>query len=249
MKHLITPNLPTSRVKNVLSGRHGNNQILTELKNRGIAVIETDSYKVLNNAVSSHADLLFHHLGGRLIIAYKLDSETARLLVELGFDVLQAESNIRSPYPHDVALDAARVANYLICNPLHTDQILLEYAREKQLDIIKVRQGYAKCSVCVVDENAIITSDSGIAAAAIDRGIEVLQIQNGYIELKGYEYGFIGGSCGKIAPDTMCFTGDLGTHPDHLKMVDFLKAHGVKAVSLGNGPLVDIGGIIPLTEE
>lgn len=31
---------------------------------------------------------------------------------------------------------------------------------------VDVRQGYAKCCTCVVDEGSIITSDAGIAKAA-----------------------------------------------------------------------------------
>jgi hypothetical protein len=38
----------------------------------------------------------------------------------------------------------------------------------------------------VVDENSIITSDSGIARAAAQAGIEVLKITEGFIRLKGF---------------------------------------------------------------
>ena len=43
-------------------------------------------------------------------------------------------------------------------------------------EIINVKQGYAKCSICVVSDNAIITADKGIAKAAIQNRIDVLEI-------------------------------------------------------------------------
>jgi Phosphotransacetylase len=248
LKHILTPNLPKGRVESVLLGRPLDITIISNLKNRGIEVIEIEPFESLDGAVASHADLLYHHLGGNLIITSQIHAEASKRLADLDFVVLKAQTNVRSPYPHDVALDAARVADALICNPVHTDSFLLEFAKERQLEVIPVKQGYAKCSVCIIDEKAIITADSGIAKAARNKGIDVLQIQTGYIELKGYEYGFIGGCCGKTSPDTICFTGDLQTHPDHIQMISFMKSHGACAVSLCEGPLVDIGGILPLTE-
>jgi hypothetical protein len=218
------------------------------LQSRGIDVIKMKPYDALDQAVSSHADLLYHHLGGNRIITPQTDTESSIKLTMMGFIVQKAHTNIRSPYPNDVALDAARVADALICNPVHTDSVLLDFAKENQLKVIPVKQGYAKCSVCIVDANAIMTTDSGIAKAAGDKGIDVLQIQSGHIKLEGYDYGFIGGCCGKIAPDTICFTGDLKTHPDYIKMLNFMGSHGVRAISLCEGPLIDIGGILPLTE-
>jgi hypothetical protein len=140
------------------------------------------------------------------------------------------------------------VGKRLICNPRFTDIVLLEHCASEGIEIINVKQGYAKCSVCVVDENSIITADIGIANAAESVGLSVLRISAGYICLPGHECGFIGGCCGKLAPDIMAFCGDLSTHPDHKSIDAFLRERGVFAESLCRGQLTDIGGMIPLAE-
>ena len=43
--------------------------------------------------------------------------------------------------------------------------------------------------------------------------------------------------------------GDLSTHPDHEAIVSFLRNYRVYPVCLQQGPLQDIGGILPLREE
>ena len=104
-------------------------------------------------------------------------------------------------------------------------------------------------SVCVVDENSIITADAGIAAAAEGRGLDVLRIQAGFFELPGYSYGFIGGSCFKLSKTELVFTGTIDRHPDRGAIIGFLHDHGVEALYLRDEPAVDIGGIIPIFEQ
>ena len=106
--------------------------------------------------------------------------------------------------------------------------------------VIGFRQGYARCSVCVVDENSIITADAGIAAAAEGRGLDVLRIQAGFFELP---------SCFKLSKTELVFTGTIDRHPDRGAIIGFLHDHGVEALYLRDEPAVDIGGIIPIFEQ
>ena len=76
--------------------------------------------------------------------------------------------------------------------------------------------------------------------------IDVLKISAGHIMLDGYDYGFIGGCCGKISSGAIAFCGDLKTHPDSDNICGFLGNYGIKAVSLGSGQLYDTGGILPI---
>ena len=85
------------------------------------------------------------------------------------------------------------------------------------LELIPVKQGYAKCSLCIVSENAVITADEGLAYTLCRAGLDVLKIIPGCIRLPGYGYGFIGGCCGKLDAATMAFAGDPLTHPDGKK--------------------------------
>ena len=88
--------------------------------------------------------------------------------------------------------------------------------------MLEVQQGYTKCSICVVSENAIITSDIGIHCKAKESGIDSLLISPGYIDLPGYKYGFIGGASFKISDNVIAFTGSLDSHPDKDNIEHFL---------------------------
>ena len=81
------------------------------------------------------------------------------------------------------------------------------------------------------------------------KGFAVLLIRPGHIALSGYDTGFIGGCCGKLAPDKLAFAGTLSSHPDGERMREFLHSRGVAPVELREGPLVDVGGILPLRER
>ena len=98
-------------------------------------------------------------------------------------------------------------------------------------------------------ESAIITDDVLIASAAEKNGLAVLLGSKGDVALPGREYGFIGGCCGLIAPDTMLFNGSLSSHRDGEKIRAFLSSFGVCAEEAGDFQLTDIGSILPLAER
>ena len=116
-------------------------------------------------------------------------------------------------------------------------------------EIVDCRQGYAKCSVCVVDEGAIITADRGVETAARKAGLDVLLIEPGYIFLDGFTFGFIGGSSFKISRSKLAFTGTLDAHPNKEDIIHFLKVHEVEPVYLTERLIFDIGSGIPITEK
>ena len=113
---------------------------------------------------------------------------------------------------------------------------------------ISSRQGYSRCSVCVVSDNAIITADEGICRSAEAHGVNVLKIRPGYIDLPGFDYGFIGGASFKISDTKLAFTGRLDSHPDAEQMIGFASLHNVDIVYITDKPAFDIGGAIPITE-
>ena len=114
---------------------------------------------------------------------------------------------------------------------------------------IEVKQGYTKCSVCVLQDNLIITSDQLIHEKAQREGIESLKTSPGYIELPGFEYGFIGGAAFKINKDTVAFTGILDGHPSKDLILNYLSLHNLKAVYITSKPLFDVGGAIQIVEK
>ncbi len=154
------------------------------------------------------------------------------------------ESKLGAAYPDDIRYNACSTGKYFIHNLKYTDSRLLQEAEAAGLKLINVPQGYAKCSIAVVSEDTIITYDKGIAKIA-EKEMDVLLIEEGHIELWGYNTGFIGG-CSGLDPihNELIFNGDLSQHPDYLKIREFVKAHGVKIKDFKGRPLTDIGSVI-----
>ena len=91
----------------------------------------------------------------------------------------------------------------------------------------------------------MITADQSVLRALRNTEIDVLPIGQGSVALAGADYGFIGGASGyDPANHTLYFCGDICAHPDHDRIRDFCDDHGIRIVSLGNGNLTDIGGIL-----
>ena len=170
-----------------------------------------------------------------------------------------APEKLGARYPKDIRYCACSTGSYFLHKLKYTDPALLKAAKELGLELIDIPQGYAKCNIAVVDEVSIITSDEGIAKALRrhfaekgERGLELLLIRPGHIELPGHPYGFIGGCSGLLPPRKsdrrykarLVFNGDLSAHPDYEKIVDFCALRGVEYVYFKDYPLTDIGSII-----
>jgi len=245
MEFLQTPNLPESDVALVaMSGTY--QIIINAIIALGIQVIEIRPCKTLSKPISSHADMLIHPLGNKQIIVESGEEYLKHQFIQHGFDVLSSNVCVSSVYPHDVLLNAGRIGNRMIANIAALDKTIIRYCAENRIHIIPVKQGYAKCSIIVIDDHSIITADQSIAEAASVAGIDVLTITQGAVELQGYDYGFIGGACGMIGKNMLAFTGNIQMHPDYLKIKNYCSSRNVELISLTNTALIDIGGIIPL---
>ncbi len=248
MNFIKTPNLPQSDVALIaISGTYP--KIIDALKTLGIETIEVESCRNLSKPVSSHADMICHHIGENHIIVAKGKGDLRAKLESFGFDVVSSNKCISKLYPYDVPLNAARVGNYLIANQAALDNTIMDYCEENGIEIIHVKQGYTKCSTIVVDEHSIITADQSIERAAIAARIDTLLIEQGHITLLGCDYGFIGGACGFIGKNKIAFTGNIHAHPSYTKMKNFLDWKGIQMISLTDDDLIDIGGLIPLKEK
>ena len=246
MKALLTPNLPTQKVKICAVSSQYNN-IIRALEKLHIHSLPIPSATLLPTAISHHPDMLLYHLGGRKILVGINHPEIIQQLTQWGF-TLSLSTPLGSNYPYDCLLNCARVGNILFANTQSCERTILEYAKQQKLQVMHIAQGYTKCSTAVVSSRAIITADSGIHKAAQRAGLYSLLIRPGYISLPGYNYGFIGGCCGLLAPDILAFTGQVKYHPDFYDIRSFCTKAGVKILPLLSGPLVDTGSILPLIE-
>lgn len=243
---LTAPRLPDSPVKLALvSGEYP--FLAHRLEQLGIEAITTDRDSRLPEPVRYHPDMQGCLLDGEQIFVLQ-KSPLKEKLSRYSFDVWETESEPVPHYPGDAMCNNFTLSGFLIGNPASMDPNILERAESMGLKPLAVRQGYASCAVSIVNRHSVITADPGIAAAMGGQGFDVLLIRQGFIDLPGYDTGFIGGCCGLLAPDIMGVSGKLSSHPDGSRIRDFLKAQGVSVLELSDENLLDAGGIIPLMD-
>ena len=224
---------------------------LKALKDLGLDTYLVPPSPSLQAAVASHTDMLMFIGFGRLFCHssyYENNKEILDNLAKIGSLTLSVSNEKWSQdYPNDVLFNACIVGNKLICNKKTVSSNILSAASEHGYEIINVNQGYTKCSICPVSENAIITADKCIATTCEENGMDVLLISEGHISLPPYNFGFIGGTSG-VCGDSVYFCGSLASHPDGDKITNFCIKHGKKAVSLSKGVLEDVGSIFFIGE-
>lgn len=239
------PNLPINMVSSmIISPQY--DKVMFDFLKMGIKCVLTEKCTDVQDPVSFHPDLLCHHLGGNKIVVYPYSHNLNFQLEQLGMDITWVEKPFNQHYPNDVALNSARVGDYLICNTKYTHEVVLGSVLEDK--IIDIPQGYAKCSTLVVDENSIITADSVIADRFNQLGKSALLIRQGDVRLDGHDYGFIGGAGVKLSKDVLYLTGQLSSHKDCDIIYKFLQERNIKLIEGIFPQLIDVGSMIPLTE-
>lgn len=218
-----------------------NQHITDALSVRGINIIPTQRIAELINYEQLHADMQICIINDTIFIP-----ENHKEIAEIGERVrykIKLCKALSGKYPHNILLNVALIGNKLFCKVSDVATEIYEYCREHNIEIINVNQGYTKCSTLILNEKSIITADPSISDAASEQGIDVLKITPGHIILEGADYGFIGGASGVIG-DTVYFFGDIETHPDSNKIIDFIEKNNMKQISLCSGMITDIGGFV-----
>ena len=243
-RFISSPNLPENMVSHVIMSDYIIDAVNEIKTNFIISVTVPDSISDITGSEKYHADMGTCHLGGNRFIIDSSNQSVKEKLIELDAKY-ELCSGISEKEP---LLNVCILGKKILCNIRKTEKRIIDFARENNMKIIHTNQGYTKCSVAVVSENAVITSDKGIAALCNKENIDVLLIKEGFIDLEGYPYGFIGGCCGKISPEILAFSGKIESHPDFENINSFALNYNINIISLSNKPLYDIGGIHPICE-
>lgn len=227
-------------MKTVLIGERYKGLLDIPLKNYNFDVLYIPDNPNVDQRLAGHCDLsVFKHKNSIILADFLRRDELVNYFTNRGFDVKYSKFKQNSKYPDDVNLCGALIGDKLLHNPKFTDEEIINVCS----GIISVKQGYCRCTALCLNSNAVITSDAGVANTLIKLGYEILLIQNGDIELPGYDYGFIGGAAfahGK----TVYFIGDIQTHTNGEEICKFIHARGFNYINLLNGKLLDIGGAI-----
>lgn len=201
----------------------------------------------LSYPMSTHPDMLVFSGFGKLFTHKKYYEANKELIDSIisrsSLSLVISDEAIDAKYPNDVLFNCALVGNKLICNKKYVSKHILCEALKHNITVISVKQGYVKCSVCVVDNSSVITSDVGIYNSATAHGIDCLLISSGSISLPPYEYGFIGGSSGNDDKNVY-FCGDINKHPDGDRICKFITSKNKNTVCLDENMLFDFGSIL-----
>jgi hypothetical protein len=199
----------------------------------------------LPSPVASHPDMLIFCYD-KTIVTWKeykaLNPDIFTELASAGYEIITCDERAADKYPLDVPLNCPSIGNKIIANTKAVSNQIEKLADKKSLKILHTNQGYAKCSTCVVSDQAIITADTSIHALAENNGIASLLVSPNGVSLNGYDKGFIGGASGSDGTHVF-FCGDLTSHPDGERISEFCEAHGKQALSLSDTPLYDYGTI------
>ena len=239
------PNLPEAPV--TLAAVCDDSPLTEALGALGVAAVSPVPSPVLPEETSRHADRRRCHAGGAVCFVAPEQPALAERRRREGFTV-RFSAPPGAVYPDDIRLNAAVGKDLALGLFAHTDKGLTAFLRQTGRALIPVKQGYAKCGLCFVTENAFITEDPSLAEALERRGAEVLRIAPGDVYLSERHHGFFGGAAGKLAPDKLAVTGSLSFHRDGDRIRVFCAAHGVAIVELTNDRIIDIGGILPLKQ-
>ena len=245
MRPLAVPNLPRGRAALCVmqAGPYAR-----ALRAYGVEVLSPVPCAALLPEEQEHADLLLCHPGGDTVFLEPGQRLLGASLMARGFKVRYG-APLGGAYPGNVKYNFAVGADLVLGRLDAAEPALAAYLKNSGKTPVHVRQGYAKCSLCFVTENAFITEDAAVARALVSHGQEALLISAGDVYLSEKHHGFFGGAAGLIAPDVLAVAGSLSAHRDGALIAAFLQAHGVRALELSGGKITDIGGMLPLLEE
>lgn len=246
-EYLKVANLPQRKVSTVIVDYKICDESLNTLKKHNINVIKTKPHSKLYEAINSHPDMQIQHIKDNIFVCEKSLFDYYKSALP-DAKIIKGNSELEEKYPNDINYNSAVINNYVFHNLKYTDSKLLEYYNSNGAKLINIKQGYSKCSVCILNENAIITSDLNIAKKAEKLGINALYIEPYEIRLKSMSNGLIGGICGLIDKDLLAINGNIEKIVQGKQFLDFCKKNQTNVLYLNNDIPEDIGSIIPIKE-
>ena len=208
------------------------------------------------NSISSHPDIFFFQKDDTLIYAPNAPKKIIKELKKRKIKLIEGKKEVGKKYPETVPYNAVGIGNLLIHNLKHTDETILSSYENH----INVNQGYTRCNLLALNENAFITSDVGIFNAVnsqqtTDNSLypheslvetygrtSVLYIDPKQIKLEGQKNGFFPGCCG-VWRNNLIVCGSTKNLKEKAELDNFLKDNNFNLIELYDGDLIDVGSI------
>jgi hypothetical protein len=224
------------------------NEELVNLSNLNVNPILVPKCNEVYEAINGHPDIQLNILktkeSNHIIVQKNINKNFKEILKSNNIKYILSKNSLSNTYPDDIILNSLILENYFIHNLKFSDKNLLKSQNLKTK--INVSQGYTKCSILPVRNNALITSDKGIFEALKDYNFDILLLPPGDILLPSLNYGFIGGTGGMISNDKMAFFGDLDSYNWGEEVKKFLYKYDVSPIALRKGKLIDRGSLLTL---
>ena len=224
------------------------NEELVNLSNLNVNPILVPKCNEVYEAINGHPDIQLNILktkeNAHIIVQKNINKNFKEILKSNNIKYILSKNSLSNTYPNDIILNSLILENYFIHNLKFSDENLLKSQNLKTK--INVSQGYTKCSILPVRNNALITSDKGIFEALKDYNFDILLLPPGDILLPSLNYGFIGGTGGMISNDKMAFFGDLDSYNWGEEIKKFLYKYDVSPIALRKGKLIDRGSLLTL---
>lgn len=224
------------------------NEELLNLSNLNVNPILVPKCTDVYEAINGHPDIQLNVLKSKenayIIVQKNISDNFKKILKSNNIKYILSKNALSNTYPDDIILNSLILENYFIHNLKFSDKNLLKSQNPKTK--INVSQGYTKCSILPVNDNALITSDKGIFETLKDYNFDVLLLPPGDILLPSLNYGFIGGTGGMISNDKMAFFGDLDSYIWGKEVTNFLYKYDVSPIALRKGKLIDRGSLLTL---
>lgn len=221
---------------------------ILNLSKLNIEVIKIPKCNRVYEAINGHPDIQINVLknstNNKLIVHKDISEDFRNILEEKNIKYIVSEKSLERSYPSDIILNALILKDYFIHTLAYTDENLFNSQISKIN--VNVPQGYTKCSVLPINENALITSDKGIYKVLKEYDFDILLLPPGDILLPSLDYGFIGGTGGMISNNRIAFFGELDYYKYGNEVKSFLSRHGVNPIYLKKGKLIDRGSLIVL---
>lgn len=147
---------------------------------------------------------------------------------------------VNGKYPYDAIYNVYKGSDFYIHNDF-TEKSIDNFMKNSAYQHIFVNQGYTRCSVVPMGDK-ILTADYGIYKALKDK-IEVILLNQENIPLDGFDYGFLGGTCG-FFDDTLIFNGNVEKLASFEIIKNEANASKIKLLYPGSCDLVDTGSIL-----
>lgn len=206
--------------------------------------IEMPEIETILYDLRKHTDMGIHMTPKGLVVEPTVFDVIKQRLISVGFTasrIYKGDTKLAYQYPADIAYNCLAIGNQFFYHA-KTDPKIIAIYEASGFYLNPVKQGYIKCATLVVDQNTVITEDLNLYRAFIKANIKTLLIPKGEILLKGFEYGFIGGT-GGLYHNKLFLNGSLEYHSYRNEIVNFIKSKGVEIIELHEDKLEDCGSI------